>query len=291
VYNSSLANHSIPIFSLLVSLRIDQVFFSTKVLFDANSQKAVCASIDALVGLGAGSTVFLGAPLPPEHMDEAADVGMHSILVNLRTNVRTLPPSFKAYLSSAELAVKAVGALILSSVASMELTGLLRSQATLLNAPSLLRANVSSGNVTYLEAPPAALGGLTVTAMGRINSTIVAAIVVAALVAALLLLLVASGYFKAIEGGERKDLYIMASTKSSDNLLDEGVEDRFRVETLAYPEGRRIASTIRGKSESPLAKSMSSRGSRREIVHVHAEVVEDGEIIMFCDEDGKSLRG
>jgi len=191
-------------------------------------------------------------------------------------------------------------------------------------AASLYSANISNANITVLTASYLLDSKVSsVNAMERIKATMIIAIVLGCLVGTLALVVFASAYFRIVENREkeRNHIYKITSKDSTDDLLEAANRSNSILHSpgsSSSPSNSPITSPIRNSSqrtihnkaltpESPgngsngpplprgvVTSSGSVKGkktvgiirspSNREIVHVPAEVLDDGEIILFYDE-------
>jgi len=309
-YNASLVSHGLPTFMLDSTIRVDRVFYSSTVLFDTPSQLALCTSIDLVIGLSLGSTIFLEVPHPPMHsllaekfeehhhhieQSPQALTGYHSLIVKVRSNVRNLPPRYLSFFNDEKLVITAVGYEILSSVPSQRLTHILRSQANLLKAKSLLFANVSNVNVTFVPPNPADItAGMLLEPVEKSVTKYVSVFILIAVIGALIIMVIITTYIRHVENKSGSTAqYTITSNISSDNLLEDGKIRQTPFEISSpYSDHGEIKTPVTERIPSATSSSLHSNSNKnkRQIVHVPAQLYGDeGEIIMFYDEDKGSV--
>jgi len=265
--------------------------------------------MDLVIGLSLGSTIFLEVPRPPMHsllseeMDEhlaeeyaQASTGYHSLVVKVRSNVRDLPPRYLGFFSDQNTVITAVGYEILQSIPSKRFTNILRSQANLLKAKSLLFANVSSANLTFVPNPIDITAGMLLQPVKKTLMKYVSIVVVVSVVGVLILMVAITTYFRHLENKSASSAhYSIASNVSSDNLLIE--DGKIRQTPSPFEISSSYYNSERGESKTPVPEAkftksaLNNYNNKRQIVHVPAQVLGDeGDIIMFYDENRKNKK-
>lgn len=59
VYNSSLANHSLPVLELQSILTVTHIYLTPSIVFNKAAQLVICQAIDETIGIAVGSTSFV----------------------------------------------------------------------------------------------------------------------------------------------------------------------------------------------------------------------------------------
>ena len=110
---------------------------------------------------------------------------------------------------------------ILTAVEDDRLTTSIRKESQSLNAIALLRANVTSGNVSYIPTPAANTNLVSdYSSPQKMESTIIAVVVFACMVGLLLAAIAMSRYSKLFDGGNSHDraFYTITRTQSTDSI-------------------------------------------------------------------------
>lgn len=129
------------------------------------------------------------------------------------------------YFSSLPALVEVIGVNILAAVSDGRLTTSIRKKSQSLNAIALLRANVTSGNVSYIPTPAADTNLVSdYSSPQKMGSTIIAVVVFACIVGLLLAAIAMSRYSKLFDGGNSHDraFYTITRTQSTDSMEENG---------------------------------------------------------------------
>ena len=112
-----------------------------------------------------------------------------------------------------------MGQTLLRAINDLSMKSRLRQKATSLGAASLIAANITQANVSFVPLSQQADSSVSMSSMEKVSASAVIGVVLGVLVGTFMLLVCASAYFKILENEKKELIYKLSSKESAENLM------------------------------------------------------------------------